>query len=84
MCLAVPGKILSILDPDSPMRAGKVDFNGVAREVSLAFVPEAEVGSWVIVHAGSAISVLDEEEAQKTLEDLRAVDESLSSGETTR
>ncbi len=50
------------------MRMGKVDFGGVAREVCLAYVPEAEVGDYVIVHVGFAISLIDEAEAQETLE----------------
>jgi hydrogenase expression/formation protein HypC len=74
MCLAVPGKIVSITDGDSPiLRSGKVDFGGVARDVSLACVPKAGVGDYVIVHAGCAISQLDEEEAEKTLADLEAL-----------
>jgi hydrogenase expression/formation protein HypC len=77
MCLAVPGKILSITgDPLDPMtRMGKVDFGGVLKEASLAYVPEAGVGHYVIVHAGFAISRLDEEEANKVLEYLRQMAE---------
>ncbi|MFE4107583.1 HypC/HybG/HupF family hydrogenase formation chaperone [Almyronema epifaneia] len=66
MCLAVPGKILSISGHDL-MRSGKVSFGGVVKEVSLAYVPEAEVGNYVIVHVGFAISLLDEAEAEETL-----------------
>jgi len=66
MCLGIPGRITEIRN-DEPMRTGKVDFGGVAREVSLAFVPDAECGDYVIVHAGFAISRLDEKEAQETL-----------------
>ena len=75
MCLAVPGKIISIDEGDSLARMGRVNFAGVVREVCLAFVPEAQVGAYVIVHAGSAISTLDEEEAQKVFDDLRRLDE---------
>jgi hydrogenase expression/formation protein HypC len=74
MCLAVPGKIISIVEGESSvLRSGKVDFGGVAREVSLAVVPDAQIGDYVIVHAGCAISHLDEEEALKTLAELEAL-----------
>lgn len=66
MCLGVPGKIIAI-DSDSPLRMGRVSFSGLEREVSLAFVPEAVIGDFVIVHVGHAISVLDQEAAQRTL-----------------
>jgi hydrogenase expression/formation protein HypC len=67
MCLGVPGRITQVQENDL-MRMGKVDFGGITREVSLAYVPEAEIGDYVIVHAGFAISRLDEAEAQETLE----------------
>lgn len=71
MCLAIPGKIISIAPGANELeRAGKVSFAGVVKEASLALVPEAEVGNYVIVHAGLALSVVDEEEAQQTLADL--------------
>ena len=70
MCLAVPGKILSIENSDSPLRLGQVSFGGIIKEVSLACVPEAKIGDYVIVHAGFAISILDEQEAAKTFEYL--------------
>ena len=72
MCLGIPGRITEIRN-DEVMRVGKVDFGGVAREVSLAFVPDAECGDYVIVHAGFAISRLDEEEAQSTLDLLAQI-----------
>jgi len=71
MCLAVPGKILSISGGDSLSRQGKVSFGGVSREVSLAFVPEANVGDYVIVHVGFALSRVDETEAREVFEYLR-------------
>lgn len=71
MCLAVPGKILSISGGDSLSRQGKVSFGGISREVSLAFVPEANVGDYVIVHVGFALSKVDEKEAQEVFEYLR-------------
>jgi len=73
MCLAVPGKIVSIEGGDPLFLTGKVDFGGVAREVSLACLPEAKVGDYVVVHVGMAISRLDEEEAKRTLDDLAAL-----------
>ena len=75
MCLGVPGRITEVRTPDGTgMRMGRVDFGGVAREVSLAFVPEANVGDYVLIHVGFAISRIDEEEAHKTLELLSQMD----------
>lgn len=68
MCLAVPGKILSITGEDPLLRTGKVSFGGLIKKVSLAYVPEAEVGQYAIVHVGFAIAIVDESEAQKTLD----------------
>jgi hydrogenase expression/formation protein HypC len=67
MCLGVPGKIVEVTD-NSLLRMGKVDFGGVVREVCLAYVPEADVGHYVVVHVGFAISQVDEEEARQTFE----------------
>lgn len=75
MCLAIPGKILTVTGPDILWREGKVDFSGVVKEVNLACVPEAGVGSYVLVHAGMAISVVDEEEAQSVLAHFRQMGE---------
>jgi len=81
MCLAVPGRVVEIIDGgDIDFRRGKVDFGGIRKEVNLAYTPEAEVGKYVLVHVGFAISVIDEEEAQrvfKYLEELDAVREEL-------
>ena len=63
MCLAVPGELLEITDEDPLRRAGRVSFGGVVREANLAFVPEAKPGDYLVVHAGFALSVLDQEEA---------------------
>jgi hydrogenase expression/formation protein HypC len=66
MCLAIPGRLEERFEArDLPM--GKVDFNGVRREVCLAYVPEASVGDFVVVHVGFAISVVDPVEAMRTL-----------------
>lgn len=74
MCLAVPGKIVSIEDnireEQAFLKKGKVSFGGVLKEVCLAYVPEAKVGDYVIVHVGFALSVLDQAEAEETLKYL--------------
>ena len=68
MCLAVPGRIISLsTDTDPLARTGQIDFSGITREISLAYVPEAKINDYVIVHAGFAISVLDQEEANAGL-----------------
>ena len=74
MCLAVPGKILSIVGEDTS-RTGSVSFGGISKEACLAFVPDAKVGDYVLVHAGFAISVVDEDEAAQTLEYFRQIGE---------
>ncbi len=63
MCLAIPGRLEERSDDDPIMPTGKVSFGGVRKEVSLACVPEAKVGDYILVHVGLAISVIDEEEA---------------------
>ncbi len=73
MCLAVPGKILDVSGTDPIMRTGRVDFGGIVKEINLAYVPEAQVGEYVIVHAGFAISTLDETEANTVFEYLREI-----------
>ena len=72
MCLGVPGRIIEVQE-DGLMRMGRVDFGGITRQVCLAYVPEAQVGDWVIVHVGFAISRLEEEEAMETLQLLGEV-----------
>jgi hydrogenase expression/formation protein HypC len=66
MCLAIPGKVLSIDMGSSPVM-GKVDFNGIAREICLEWLPDVAEGDYVIVHVGFAISKLDEQDALETL-----------------
>ena len=75
MCLAVPAKVVALSPGDPLTRTGKVDFGGVIKEINLAFTPEAELGDYVLVHVGFAISVLDEAEANKVLDELAALDE---------
>ena len=72
MCLAVPGRIVTIESTDPLLRAGRVDFGGIVKEVNLAYVPEARVGDYVLVHVGFAISVIDEDEADHVFEYLQA------------
>lgn len=66
MCLAVPGKVVEI-SGEGELRMGKVDFSGVQREASLAYLPEVQPGDYVLVHVGFAISRIDEEQARETL-----------------
>jgi len=66
MCLAIPGKVLEINTAASPI-LGKVSFGGIKKEICLELVPEVKVGDYVIVHVGFAISIIDEQEASKTL-----------------
>ena len=77
MCLAIPGKIKSITGSESDVLnlKGKVDFGGILKEVSLAYVPEAKVGDYVIVHVGFALSLIDQEEALKVFEYLKQMGE---------
>jgi hydrogenase expression/formation protein HypC len=67
MCLAIPGRILTTANSDPVMRIGRVDFGGVIKEVDLTFVPEADVGDYVVVHVGYALAKIDPDEARRTL-----------------
>ena len=75
MCLAVPGKLLSIQGDDPLERSGRVSFGGVIKEVSLACTPEAKEGDYVLVHVGVAIGVVDAAEAEETFRYLREMGE---------
>jgi hydrogenase expression/formation protein HypC len=76
MCLAIPGKIISITNQlDETFRYGKISFGGIMKEVNLCMVPEANVGDYVLVHVGVAISVVDEEEAHKVFSYLKEMGE---------
>jgi hydrogenase expression/formation protein HypC len=77
MCLAIPGKIETISsdEVDSLSRTGKVNFGGIVKEISLAYVPEAKIGDYVIVHVGFALGIVQEEEAQKVFEYLKTMGE---------
>lgn len=76
MCLSIPGKLIEITSQlDETFRVGKVSFDGIIKDVSLTLVPEANVGDYVLVHVGAAISTIDEEEAKKTFDILMQLDE---------
>lgn len=74
MCLAVPGKIIELYD-DNGLQMGRIDYSGTINTACLAYVPEAHVGQYVLVHAGFAINVIDEVEAQRTLDLLQEMSE---------
>jgi hydrogenase expression/formation protein HypC len=75
MCLAVPGKIASIESTDPILRSGRVNFGGIVKVINLSCVPDARVGDYVLVHAGMAISTVDEGEAEQVFSYLRQMGE---------
>jgi hydrogenase expression/formation protein HypC len=75
MCLAVPGKILSTQGDDPIMRTARVSFGGIIKEINLAYVPDAEIDDYVLVHVGFAISKINKEEAKRVFEYLKEMDE---------
>lgn len=75
MCLAVPGKIISISGSEPMARIGRVSFGGIVKEACLAYVPEAQIGDYVIVHVGFALSIVDEVEASRVFEYLEQMGE---------
>lgn len=75
MCLAVPGKIITIEEADPTFRNGRVDFAGIVKSVNLAYVPEAKIGDYVVVHVGFALSIVDEAEARQVFDYLRDMGE---------
>ena len=72
MCLGVPGKIIKIYESGG-LKMGSIDFGGVTREACLAYVPEAKIGDYTIIHVGFALNVISESEAQETLDLLRQI-----------
>ncbi len=74
MCLAVPGKLLTIDGNDPLTRSGRVSFGGIIKEINLALVPEVVVGNYVLAHAGFAISIIDEAEADRVFDLLDEID----------
>ena len=75
MCLAVPGKIISIEEADPTFRNGRVDFAGIVKNVNLSYVPDAKLGDYVVVHVGFALSIVDEAEARQVFDYLREMGE---------
>jgi hydrogenase expression/formation protein HypC len=73
MCLAIPGRILEIQGDEALSRVGRVSFGGIVKEVNLAFVPEARIDDFVLVHVGVAIAIIDEEEAARVFDHLEAL-----------
>jgi len=82
MCLGIPGKVLSVERGDLPR--ARIDFGGIIKDACLAFVPEAAPGDYVIVHAGFAISRIDEAEAHRVFEELERMEEIAHSKEPRR
>ena len=83
MCLGVPGKI-TVIYTSGTLQMAKIDFGGVIREACIEAVPEAKVGDWTIIHAGFALNMMNEEEAQETLDALRQlalIDEEIETSE---
>ena len=74
MCLGVPGKIIEIYQ-NNDLLMGKIDFGGVIREACLAYVPEAKIGDYALIHVGFALNLISEKEAQETLELLQQIAE---------
>ena len=84
MCLGIPGRVTEVYD-ELGVTMGKVDFDGILKEVCLAYVPEIQVGDYSIVHVGFAITQLDEQEAQETLalfREMGALEEELNSADS--
>jgi hydrogenase expression/formation protein HypC len=75
MCLAIPGKIESITGQDPLSRMGRINFGGIIKEACLAYVPDVQIGSYVIVHAGFALSQVNEDEAKKVFKYLERMQE---------
>ena len=73
MCLAIPGRIISIDDTDPLIRLARVDFGEVIKEISLAYTPQAKIDDYVLVHVGFSLSVIDPVRARQTLEDIEAI-----------
>jgi hydrogenase expression/formation protein HypC len=80
MCLGIPGKLTAIYEQNGlPM--GKVEFGGILKEVCLAYTPEAQIGDYVLVHVGFALSRIDEDEAKETMEFVEAIEGGMSNAE---
>ena len=75
MCLAVPGKVISIDDSNPDLRMARVDFSGIIKEVCIQWLPETKTGDYILAHVGMALNILDEDEARETLDLLRELGE---------
>lgn len=73
MCLGVPGRLVRWIDRDPLLAVAEIDFGGVTKPCHMACVPDAQVGDYVLVHAGIALTVIDEQAARKTLDDLSSI-----------
>jgi hydrogenase expression/formation protein HypC len=82
MCLAIPGRILSIGGDDPLVRVGRIDFGGVIKEINLVYTPEANPGEYVLTHVGFALAVIDEGEARRIYETLCDLAGGAASGES--
>ena len=74
MCLAIPGRVVAISDGEGFDRRGTVDYDGARQEVSLAYLPETKIGDYVLVHVGFAMTLLDGDEAERILRDIRELE----------
>ena len=70
MCLAIPGKVVDIEGSEPAFLRGRVDFSGIRREISFAYVPDVKPGDYVLVHVGFALEIIDEQEAKRSLQTL--------------
>ena len=75
MCLGVPGQVMEIHHTEHGLAMGKVSFGGITKQVCLAYTPDVQIGEYVVVHVGFAISTIDEEEAHKVFEFLDSMGE---------
>jgi hydrogenase expression/formation protein HypC len=75
MCLAIPGRVLSISGDEPLLRTGRVDFGGVVKEINFAYTPDVAIGDYVLVHVGFAITIIDATEATKVFEHLERIGE---------
>ena len=80
MCLGIPGKLLEV-HKQGDLSMGRVEFGGIVKDICLAYTPEAEVGDYVLVHVGFAISRIDEAEAQETMAFLKEIEEGMANVE---
>ena len=75
MCLAVPGKLVEIFE-EAGLKMGRIDYNGTINKACLEYVPEIKIGDYTVVHAGFAISIIDEEEAARSFDAWREYQDS--------